>query len=416
MTKAPGLPDGPMRSLYAATLVLAVGRGGWYSCLAVFATRSLGLTPARFGVCLTAAGVVALVAGGFIGFAADRIGPRRMLIGLVLVQGLASVAYAVARQPWAFALVSCFALTAERTVPAVRIALVAGLTSGETRLRRLASLRVAGSGGTAVGAALGAGVLYLDREPAYVALLGLYGVAAVASAATLRGVPSVPGLTEEAAGRRALVVRDRPFLLITLLSGVLALNWGMLGSGVPLWIAGRTGAPVWAIGVIMVLNTVAIVLFQGRASRGSATVAGAARAAAWCSVPLALSCVLFAATYHRSGPSAVALLLAATVVHAVGELLFVAGSWGLAVGLTPQEAHGEYQGVFNSGSALAVVLSPALMTALLIGWGVGGWLVLAGLFLAGGLPLVPVCRWAARHPARTGGQSGAGGRTGAAAA
>lgn len=387
-------PHVSLRSLHVGTLVLAAGRGGWYACLAVFATRSLGLSPTVFGVSLTAGGLTALVTGGLIGYLADRVGLRRMLVLLVLAQGFVCVGYGWASEPWAFVLVSSVVLTAERSVPALRIALVAGLSSGEERVRHLSSLRVAQSAGMALGVGVGGLALYLDSRPAYLGLLFLYAAAALVSAFVLRTVPRVPSLAERGVERRALVTRDRPFLVVTVLCTVLALNWGMFSSGVPLWIAAHTGAPLWIIGVLMVLNTVTIVVFQHRASRGSDTVRGAARACAWSAIPFAVACALYAATYHRSGALAVALLVGGTLAHVIGEVLFVAGSWGLAVSLTRQEAHGEYQGVFNTGAALAIVFAPALMTALLIEGGVGGWFVLAGLFLVTGLSVPAAARWA----------------------
>jgi hypothetical protein len=40
------------------------------------------------------------------------------------------------------------------------------------------------------------------------------------------------------------------------------------------------------------------------------------------------------------------------------------------------------------------------MTALVVGWGVGGWLTLAAMFLATGLAIAPVSRWAMHSGAR----------------
>ena len=77
-------------------------------------------------------------------------------------------------------------------------------------------------------------------------------------------------------------------------------------------------------------------------------------------------------------------------------LLYFASAWGLSVGLTPGDAHGEYQSTFATGPATALSFAPVLMTTLVVGWGVLGWLVLAMVFLGGSLPTVPVSRWAVR--------------------
>jgi hypothetical protein len=124
---------------------------------------------------------------------------------------------------------------------------------------------------------------------------------------------------------------------------------------------------------------------------------------------LAASCLLLATTAGGGGPGVVAVLLAAAVVHTAGELLFVAASWGLSVPLMPHDAAGEYQGVFATGEATALLAAPALMTTLVAGWGRPGWLVLAAIFLAPAAAAVPVTRWALRTPGRAGSVGAAGG-------
>jgi hypothetical protein len=85
-----------------------------------------------------------------------------------------------------------------------------------------------------------------------------------------------------------------------------------------------------------------------------------------------------------------------------GELFFTGSGFGLSVGLTPGDAHGEYQGVFTTGQSAALTLAPGIMAALLVGLGVAGWFVLAALYLIGGVGSVAAGRWALRsaHVAR----------------
>jgi len=170
----------------------------------------------------------------------------------------------------------------------------------------------------------------------------------------------------------------------------------MMSSGLPLWVALHTDAPRSLSAVIVVLNSLAIALLQVRVSRGIGSPAGAARGARLAGVLLAASCLLFAVTAGWGGAGVIAVLVAAGVVHTAGELLFVASSWGLSVPLMPADAAGEYQGVFATGEATALMLAPALMTTLVAGWGQPGWLVLAAIFLAPAAAAVPVTRWALR--------------------
>lgn len=387
--------EGPVAWMHMATLVLSVGRGAWFSSWAIFFIRSVGLSPAEFGLGITVAGVIGLVSGSPLGYLADRLGTREVLICLGAVQGAAILAYLLVDGFWTFFAVTTVAITAERLAPGIRIAVIAGMTSGSARLRDISTNRVVLHVGLAVGAGIGTLILWADTRPAYLGLILLYGLATLGSAAiVLVRIPHVTSLADRRDKRRLLVLRDRPFLALTLLSGVLALNWGMLGVGLPLWINAHTDAPLWTVGAIAAFNAVLIILFQNRVSRTASSVPGAARMAVNSGVALAVSCLLFASTYHGSGPLVIVLLFAGAAVHVVGELFFVASGWGLSVGLTPKDAHGEYQSMFATGSAAAQVVAPAMMSVAVVGWGVAGWAVLGVLFLLAVVPVVPISRWA----------------------
>lgn len=397
----------PVGPIYLASLVMSLGRGAWFTCWAMFFIRSMGLSSAEFAIGITTAGIVGLIAGGPCGYLADRVGAREVLVVLGLVQGLAVLSYSVVSDFWAVVVVTCVMTAAERATPGIHIAVISGLTSGSDRINSISTARVMSQAGIVVGAVPGALVLSLDNPAGYLGLVLSYGLVCLFCAALLLRVPHVTSLRERKVRRRGMVVRDRPFLVITLFNGMLALNWGMLDSGVPLWILNHTGAPTWAMGVLVGFNAVTIVVFQNRVSRAGGTVVSAARLGLWSGITLAASCAIFAATYHGSGPIVLLVLGAAAVAHVVGELLFAASGLGLSVGLTPEEAHGEYQGMFNTGQAAAMMLAPGLMTVLLVEVGFAGWFVLAGLYLVGGIGTVLASRWAlrARRNSRHTGQS-----------
>lgn len=385
----------PVKSIYLSTAVLSLGRGAWFTCWAIFLTHSVGLSTTEFAIGITAAGVIGLIAGGPLGYLADRVGARETSIGIGLAQGVAVLCYSFAQDFWSVCLIACVAVSAERAAPGIRVALIAGLTTAGGRLLAIANLRVVTQRGVVLGTLGGAVILYFDSRPAYMVLVLVYGLLNFISAAMLIRVPHVASLAELKVERGVLVLQDRPFLLATALNGLLMLNWGMLGSGVPLWIAAHTSAPTWIIGVMLAFNSLVTVLFQRRAGRRADTVAGAARLAVQAGIALASSCVVFAATYYVSGVAVIAIFLLAAALHVAGEMWAIASGWGLSIGLTPQEAHGEYQGMFATGRAVAQMLAPALMTLFLVNWGVIGWFLLATLFLIGGAPTPAVCRWAA---------------------
>lgn len=459
----------PVRVLALATLVTTIGTGLWYSSWAIFFTRYAGLSAEQVGLGMTVAGLLGFAVSTPAGRLADRLGPRDLLIALATLQGLAMTSYVFVDRFSTFLLVATVAVVAERSYLGVRMALItrlighelltkdpveenvaaaavatmpavptiprpptatligpislagaAGPTAGgwvdrdpvlrpelvqRARLDVIAYLRVVNHVGFAVGAGLAAVVLSLDSRPAYIGMVLLNAATFFCYALLIWLLPRVEPM-RVAPEHRISVVRDTPYVVLTMLSGVLALCWGMLATGVPLWITHHTDAPHWTAALIVLVNSLAIILFQRRVSRSSDAPLNAGRTAALSAVVLAASCLVFALSYHAPAGLAVAILLLAAVVHVTGELLFAAGSWGLSISLMPDYAHGEYQGMFATGAAAAQMLAPVLMTTLVVGWGPPGWLVLAGIFLLAGLPTVPATRWAIRtRPAEIGGET-----------
>lgn len=389
----------PVGTVYLATLVMSIGKGAWFTAWVMFLTRSVGLSPAQFGIGVTAAGVIGLFVGAPFGYLADRIGAREMIVVLGIVQGLALFSFAFLDDFLAIMVSTCVLTAGERSTPGIRIALLSGLTTGRERLTAIATTHVMTQAGIAVGAIGGAVVLVLDARPGYLGLVTFCGTVSALAALLLLRVPHVDSLRDKKVKRGVLVLRDRPFLLLAFLNGLLALNWGMLQPGISLWVEAHTAAPLWLMGPIMGGNAVVFVLFMNRVNRSGSTVTGAARLGLRSGIVLAVSCLIFAATYHGSGLWVQVVLLAAAAVHVVGEMFFVGSGYGVSVGLTPEDAHGEYQGVFLSGQTAAMMLAPGIMTALLVGMGIGGWLVLAALYLVGGLGTVAVSGWALRQRA-----------------
>jgi hypothetical protein len=371
-------------------LVSNLGNGAWFTCWAIFLTRVL--PPAQVGVGMAVAAGLGLVLATPLGHVADRLGPRETLVAMLLVQAGGMLAY-LAASGFAVLLAAACATTAmSQASGGVRGALVVGLAGPAERLHAMARLRVYNHVGAALGALLGGGVIALGTTAAFHGLIAFDAATFVGYAALVASVPRVPPLPPT----RMIVLRDRPYLALAAMTGVLSLCWGMLSSGVPLWIVRHTHAAPSLAAAIVVVNSLLIAAFQVRVTRGIETPLAAARGALGAGALLAASCVLFALTAGLGGPTATALFLVAGLVHVAGELLFVAASWGLSIPLMPPGAPGQYQGMFATGEAAAQMAAPVLMTTLVAGWGQPGWLVLGALFLLATAPATPATRWALR--------------------
>ncbi|MEV0430864.1 MFS transporter [Micromonospora sp. NPDC050495] len=391
------LPEpGPARILTLSTLVNTVGRGTWLTASALFLTRSVGLTVTQVGLGLTITALVSLVASTPMGYLADRLGPRGLQITALLASAGCTAALVAVRSFAGFLLVGVLMAVADSASRGARGALIAGAVPPDQRVRTRAYLRAVTNVGISVGAVLAGVGLAADTRTGYVSLILLDCATYLVAAAVLLRLPPVPPVPAPAHGPRLIALRDRPFLAFTVLDGLMSMHFGLINIALPLWIAGHTTAPRWLVSACLLVNTVMVVLFQVRASRGTEDLTGAGRAARRAGVVIAAACALFAASGGLPVAVAVPLLLGGALVHVVGELWHAAAGWGISFGLAPAHAQGQYQGAYGMGMQLGSMVAPVVVTTLAIGWGVPGWLLLGGLFLVLGLLVPPVVGWAAR--------------------
>jgi MFS family permease len=392
------LPADPAQRTWAwATLANTAGNGMFFTVSAIYFTASVGLSPAQVGVGLTVAGLCGLLAGVPAGHIGDVRGPRNILVGLAFVEGAGVAAYTLVHGFLGFLLLACLVTTVDRAGNAVRSGMIAALGAAGERVRLRAYLRAVTNVGITIGAPLGGLALAFDTRPAYVTVILLDSLTFVVAGLLILRVPAVPANPHTGDGPRLVVLRDHPFVAVAVLNAVLALHFGLIEVAVPLWVTHHTSAPKWVVAVLLVVNTVTVVLFQVRASRGVETVGEGARALRRAGLVLAAACLVFAVSGSVPATAAVVLLVAAALVHVTGELLQSAGGWAVSFGLAPEDRQGQYQGLFSTGFAASSMLAPAVLTGLCVTWGWPGWLVVAAIFAAAGLASGPVVQVAARR-------------------
>jgi MFS family permease len=384
-----------LRILSAATLVNTVGNGLLGTSVVLYFTRFVGLSGAQVGVGLTIAGAVGLVVGVPAGHLADRRGPREVTVVLILVQGVTMVGYLLVGSFAAFVVAAILVVAATQAGMAVHQGLTARVLPVDRRVEGRAFLRAVTNLGFAIGAATAGVAILADTKLAYQLLIAGDAVTFLLAAAVTLRLAHVPPQPRRAEGPQLIVLRDRPYVAVTALVAVLGLDASLLDVGLPLWVA-HTHAPEAIVAIIFVVNCVLVALFSVAFARGSESVAGAARSAVRAALLLAVSCVVFVFT---DGPGAVvasALLIGACVIQAGGEMAQAASGWGLAFGLAPEDAQGQYQGLSSTALAAATTVGPALMAAV-VSAGTLGWLAYGALFLVAGFATVPVARWAAQR-------------------
>lgn len=401
------------RPLVLSSLVDSTGSGLYLSGAVVFFTRSAGLSAAQVGLGLTVGGICGVVALVPLGMLTDRIGPRRTAALLHFWQAIGFVAYAFVHNFATFLAAACFlGIPAQAVLPVAQV-FVEHHAGPELRVRLMAVFRSIYNVGFTLGALLTTAVLAIDNRAAYLSIVLGDGASFLLAGFLLLRVPLLakPPATAVRVPRLPRSLRQRWFLVVTLLNAVISLHITLLVIGVPAWATLHTSAPREIIGVLFVLNTMMIVTFQVRVSRGTDSVAGGVRALRLAAVFLAAASVTLTLAAGEGPVVACVVLVAGTALLTFGELFQSSGGVGLSYRLAPPDQQGEYLAVFGLGKGVQYMAGPALVTIAVIGHGTLGWVVLALGFLAAGWAVGPAANAASkemvgrpaggRHHART---------------
>jgi MFS family permease len=379
--------SGVERRLVLIEFIDSVGSGLYLGGSAIFFTRAVGLSSGQIGFGVALGATLGLCTLFPVGLLADRVGPRRVFVGLCAWRAAGFAAYAVVRDFPSFLAVVCFLGLTDKAMGPIVQALVGATVGPAGRVQTMAYLRVVRNVGFTLSGVLVAIPLLLDTRSAYNAI-----VLADALSFVLAGWLVLRMPVRDAAQARALrreppaaALRDRRFLALTALNGVLMLQLTMLILAIPLWLVHETRAPKAMMGPLIALNTLLVVLFQIPLSHRAATVPAAARQLAWSGVFFAVCCLLVAAS---ATGAAVVLLTAAVLMLTVGELLQAAGGWRLSFDLAPEHRRGAYLSLFGLGTSAQAIVGPPLFTLVVFRAGAAGWAGLAALFALSGL-LVP---------------------------
>jgi len=190
-------------------------------------------------------------------------------------------------------------------------------------------------------------------------------------------------------------LRDRTYLASTILNAVLAIHFGLSSVGIPLWVADHTDAPTVVVSALLLVNTTYVALFQVRASRGAQTLRTAGRSVRRAGVLLLVACVLFATAGYLGAAAATAVLFLAALAASAAETQGEAGGWTMAFELADPARAGAYQGLSQTGYAVALMLSPSVVTTSAIDNGTPGWIALGLLFAVTGTATAVVANHAA---------------------
>ena len=407
--------DPVLRSLTIATLISTVGRGISLTLVVLYLSLVAGLPADQVALVFAIGSGIGIGASYLGGHLADTISARWLLVGGVVLAGLALAAVAFVTEFWAAAVTETLVSIALGTNGSVRSAIIARAFSAEARVTSRAVLRTVTNVGITIGTGVGAIALALGSAEAYRAILVVGGVAYAASALLLVRLPAsvdaprreeraadaaesdAPETEPDAVGAARGPWRDPRYLLFSVLAAVFAIQFVVLNVGIPLWVAHDTAAPEYLVSIMFVVNTVLVIALQVPLSRGTHDLRRAGDVTAVAGVLMALGCVLYGAAAGIPVLGAVVLLIAASVLHALSEVLSQAGAWGLSYELADPRRPGAYQGMYSMAFAVASMVGPLIITWTAITLGFVGWVILAAMFLVAAAGVTIIARRAARH-------------------
>lgn len=387
---------GTPRILMLATLVNTFGNGAYLTTGALFLTRSVGLAPAQVAVGLSVAAVAGMALTTPMGYLVDRRGARE--IQIVALAGLAVTFAALTqiRTLWQFAMLACFIAVGDATVKSASNAMIANAVKPEERVRTRAFVRSTNNLGIALGTLAGSIPLALDSRAGYIAVLLFNTVTFVGAAVIVSRADRVAPIAPPP-GQRMVAVRDKPFLAFAMVDGLVAALFNQLLSlALPLWLVAYTHGPTLLVSAALLVNTIGCVTLQVWASRGTHTAKDAMAVTRRGALVVGASCVLFGLTAGRSPGLVAVLVLIAAAVHVLGELWLSSATFAVIFDLAPDWAQGQYQGVYQTGRQIGNMAAPPILTALVIGVGVPGWIGLGAVFAAAGLLSPLIIRWGVR--------------------
>ncbi|MCX5400281.1 MFS transporter [Streptomyces sp. NBC_00102] len=386
---------GPRRTLAVAFFVNMIGAGLYMTGAALFFTRSVGLSVAQVGLGMGAASMIGLFAGIPVGRLADMRGARETYLVTLAAQAAGMTGLLFVHSFWLFTVTLCAIQLANSASAAARGPLVRGFAGRHSTAYR-SYLRAAGNLAGSFGALAAGVVVQLDTRAAYASLVLGNALTFLACAAVISRLPRLAPVQAPAVAGRWSALKDRPFMAVILLDGIMAIQGQVLVFALPLWIVGHSDAPRWLVGVSAVLNTLMVVALQVRAARDVDSSTTAARAVRRSGPAFLVGMTAIAVTGGLPAIPAAVLILVGVAMHTIGELWHEAGSLELSFALAPEHAQGQYSGLSGMGHSLANSLAPSLLGLFCVTWGAPGWIAAGGVFVAVGLVMPYAVRWAER--------------------
>jgi predicted MFS family arabinose efflux permease len=379
--KARAIPNDPILRIFAlATLINTFGNGLFMTVEVIYFTTVVGLSAAKVALALSIAGGVSLLFSVPAGHLADRRGPRDIAVLAYTAEGFVMAGFFFVHSYLPFLFLSIVLGIVGTVGQTTRMAMISKLGTGDARVTIRAYQRSVTNFGIAMGTVFAGIALAMNTKTGYQTMMLLDAATFVIASQVFRRLPYVEPTVEKGEPLSFIALKDRRFLGVTALNGILSLHFVLQNVAIPLWVVKETNAPRWWVSVIMLVNTIGVILFQVRVSRGSGDINVGAKQVQRAGFAVAAACLLYALSSGVNVFLACSLLIVAMMVHVYGELIGSSGSWSIGFGMADEKHQGQYQGVYSLSWGVGGTVGPSFVTAMAITLGQRGWVYMAIMF------------------------------------
>jgi len=325
--------------LVASALIENVAFGLIIPYLTLYMIIDLGISEILTGVVLmtyTIAAMPAMIIGGML---ADRIGRRPVLLASL---GLMAITFLMYFFAYNFTTIVILAFVdsfvGSMYMPAAN-AMVADMIPSKDRPRAFSMMRIAWNTGIVLGPVLGAVIVASSS----IRVLFVFGSAILASAFVLnfiliRETKPADAKPEDMSFRKVLAVgKDRPFLLLCSLTGILWFTFAQWMSVLPVYATRDLGLELYEYGLLFTVSSLLVVVTQlsvtgyiVRFRRSSVMMTG------HLTVALGFALIYLAFDFWS--------LLACIVVITVGEIIYMSILSAVIADMAPSDKRGSYMG------------------------------------------------------------------------
>ncbi len=386
------------RILGAGIGVSAVGSGAFLGCSVLYFVETVGFSATQVGFALSAAAVCGILSPVPAGRLADRVGPIRLYLLLVIARGLVYGSFAFVRHYPTYLVLACVATAMDRACSPLQQLVVAEVEGEDGRTRALAAINSLRNAGASTGFLLASLVVGVGAGVAGFQALFLFNAGTFfIIALTLRFVHrtrTVPAASPAPApaiaspgpadGPARGPFRDLRYLALSVGNGVLSIYDSVLLVLVPAWIAVSHDVPSTVAPLMLGLNTILAIVTQVPAARSARGRARSRRVIVLAAALLVFATATLTGAVVIGSPLSlvITLITVAVVGFTLAESFQSVAAYELSFELADPQRRGQYVAVFHASQYAQQVLGPAVMTAVLLPAG-PSWLALAPCFVIG---------------------------------